>query len=62
VEEAKTQRRELDETVADKPEAVAYVARLEQMVGEQQRVPTGEEIAQEVERFLRENTDPFGDD
>jgi len=62
VEDAKEQRRELDETVAGKPEAVAYVQRLEQMVGEQQRVPTGEEIAQEVERFLRENTDPFGDD
>jgi hypothetical protein len=61
VDDAKEQRRELDETVADKPEAVAYVQRLEQMVGEQQHVPTGEEIAQEVERFLRENTDPFGD-
>ena len=60
-DEAKEQRRELDETVAGKPEAVAYVKRLEQMVGEQQHVPTGEEIAQEVERFLRENTDPFGD-
>jgi hypothetical protein len=61
VDDAKEQRRELDETVADKPEAVAYVQRLEQLVGEQQHVPTGEEIAQEVERFLRENTDPFGD-
>jgi hypothetical protein len=61
VDDAKEQRRELDETVADKPEAVAYVQRLEQMVGEQHHVPTGEEIAQEVERFLRENTDPFGD-
>ena len=61
VDETKEQRRELDETVAEKPEAVAYVRRLEQMLGEQQRVPTGEEIAQEVERFLRENTDPFGD-
>jgi hypothetical protein len=62
VDEVKEQRRELDETVASKPEAVAYVQRLEQMVGEQQRVPTGEEIAQEVERFLREATEgPFGD-
>lgn len=62
VDSAQEQRRELDETVAAKPEAVAYVQRLEQMVEAQQRVPTGEEIAQEVERFLRENTEgPFGE-
>ncbi len=63
VDAAMEQRRELDDTVASKPEAVTYVQRLEEMVAEQQRVPTGEEIAREVERFLRENTDgPFGDD
>jgi predicted ATP-grasp superfamily ATP-dependent carboligase len=62
VDDAAQQRRELDATVADKPEALAYVRRLEEIVGSQQTVPSGEEIAQEVERFLRENTEnPFGD-
>jgi len=61
VDEAAEQRRELDATVAEKPEAVAYLQRLEELVGEQQTIPSGEQIASEVERFLRENTDPFGD-
>lgn len=61
VDLAAEQRRELDATVAEKPEAVAYLQRLEELVGEQQTIPSGEQIASEVERFLRENTDPFGD-
>lgn len=61
VDMAAEQRRELDATVAEKPEAVAYLQRLEELVGEQQTIPSGEQIASEVERFLRENTDPFGD-
>jgi proteasome assembly chaperone (PAC2) family protein len=56
-EEARNQRAQLDEIVDARPEAKAYVERLEQMADEQQ-VPSGEEIAAELERFLRETTDP----
>jgi proteasome assembly chaperone (PAC2) family protein len=56
-EEARTQRAQLDQIVDARPEAKAYVERLEQMAEEQQ-VPSGEEIAAELERFLRETTDP----
>ena len=56
-EEARNQRAELDQIVDARPEAKAYVERLEQMADEQQ-VPSGEEIAAELERFLRETTDP----
>lgn len=56
-EEARTQRSQLDEVVDARPEAKAYVERLEQMAAEQE-VPSGEEIAAELERFLRETTDP----
>jgi len=62
IDDAAEQRRELDATVAAKPEAVAYLQRLEELVARQQTIPSGEEIALEVERFLRENTEnPFGD-
>jgi proteasome assembly chaperone (PAC2) family protein len=56
-EEARNQRAQLDQIVDARPEAKAYVERLEQMADEQQ-VPSGEEIAAELERFLRETTDP----
>jgi proteasome assembly chaperone (PAC2) family protein len=55
-EEARTQRAQLDQIVDARPEAKAYVERLEQISAEQ--VPSGEEIAAELERFLRETTDP----
>jgi PAC2 family protein len=55
-EEARTQRTQLDQIVDARPEAKAYVERLEQMSAEQ--VPSGEEIAAELERYLRETTDP----
>ncbi len=54
VDRAADQRRELDETVAAKPEALEYLQRLEQIATDQQTLPSGEEIAAEVERFLRE--------
>lgn len=54
VDLAAEQRRELDETVAAKPEALEYLHRLEQIATEQQTLPSGEEIAAEVEKFLRE--------
>jgi hypothetical protein len=52
-EEALAQRRRLDAAVAADEDSRAYVERLEQMTGEQQRLPSGDEIASEIERFLR---------
>jgi proteasome assembly chaperone (PAC2) family protein len=56
-EEARNQRSQLDQIVDARPDAKAYVERLEQMAADQV-VPSGEEIASELERFLRETTDP----
>jgi len=51
-EDAQQQRIELDGLVAARPDARAYLERLEASVSEEQ-VPSGEEIAAEIERFLR---------
>jgi PAC2 family len=48
-----TQRAEIDEAVAARPESRDYVTRLEELTDEA-RVPSGEDLAAEVERFLRE--------
>lgn len=58
-EEANRQRRRLDRAVAADPDAVSYVAALEhrydeRMVGE---LPSGDELAAELERFLRDQGD-----
>ncbi|MFA5787546.1 MAG: PAC2 family protein [Actinomycetota bacterium] len=50
---AAEQRVELDALVAQRPEAKEYVERLE-MLNSEQRIPTGDEIAAEIERFLGE--------
>jgi PAC2 family len=47
------QRERLDAAVAADDDSRAYVARLEQMSGEEQRLPSGDELATEIERFLR---------
>jgi hypothetical protein len=52
-EEALAQRKRLDAAVAADDDSRAYVARLEQMTGEEQRLPSGDELASEIERFLR---------
>jgi len=52
-EEAIGQRDRLDAAVAADDDSRAYVARLEQMAGEDQRLPSGDELATEIERFLR---------
>jgi len=52
-EEAQQQRAQLDAMVADRPEAASYLERLESLVSEES-VPSGEEIAAEIERFLRQ--------
>ena len=51
-EEAITQRSNLDDLVSAQPEARDYLERLEQ--GPVEDVPSGDEIASEIERYLRE--------
>ena len=52
-EDALAQRERLDAAVAADDDSRAYVERLEQMTGEEQRLPSGDELASEIERFLR---------
>lgn len=51
-QEVAGQRKALDQIFAANPEASEYLERLEGMMGEQQ-IPPAENIAEEVERFLR---------
>ncbi len=51
-QEAEAHRTRLDELVAQQPEAREYLERLESLSGEE-RLPSGDEIATELERFLR---------
>jgi len=64
IELAKEQRARLDAVVAERPEARAYVDQLE-AAGPPPLVPPGEDIASEIERFLRDatgdNRNPFDD-
>jgi hypothetical protein len=53
-EAAAAQRATLDEAVAQDEDATAYLARLESLLGAE-RIPSGEEIASEIERFLRDS-------
>jgi len=57
-EEALAQRERLDAAVAADDDSRAYVARLEQIAGEDQRLPSGDELASEIERFLRGESGP----
>jgi hypothetical protein len=61
-EEAQSQRSRLDTLVDSQPEARAYLERLESLASEDQ-IPSGDEIASEIERFLRqaggEGPNPF---
>jgi len=58
VDEAMQERTRLDEVVAERPEAQAYLDRLESLPPPE-AIPSADGIAAEVERFLRETT---GDD
>jgi hypothetical protein len=51
-EEDARQRVTMQEIIAANPEAEAYLEKLQTMAGEQE-IPPGENIAEEVERFLR---------
>jgi hypothetical protein len=52
LEQAAVHRRRLDEAVAADEDSQSYVERLENMVDEE-RIPSGDELASEIERFLR---------
>jgi hypothetical protein len=52
-EQAMSQRQRLDAAAASDDDTREYIERLERMIGEEQRIPSGDEIAQEFERFLR---------
>ncbi len=63
-EEARTQRTRLDQIVADQPEALEHVRALEGMNADERAV-SGEELASEIERYLRDNAPdrkPFEED
>lgn len=56
-EQAMSQRERLDNAAASDDDTREYIERLERMAGEEQRIPSGDEIAQEFERFLRNQGD-----
>ncbi|MFH1104881.1 MAG: PAC2 family protein [Actinomycetota bacterium] len=60
VDDAATQRRELDSALEDQPAVAQVVEQLEALYDRAGEVATGEEIAAEIERFLRDRTP--GDD
>jgi hypothetical protein len=51
-QEDESQRQTLQQIFSANPEATSYLERLESIMG-QQTIPPGENIAEEVERFLR---------
>lgn len=53
-DEAQAHRLQLDTVIADQPEAQEHVRQLEEMNAEQRTV-SGEELASEIERYLREH-------
>lgn len=61
-EEGESARAHLDELVADNPEHITMVRQLEAEYDEtargQAELPTGDEIADELQRYLREQDDP----
>jgi len=54
IEAARVQREQLDTAVAEQPDIQTHVERLETMLPDIQNVPSGESIAAEIERFLRD--------
>jgi hypothetical protein len=57
------QRQQLDATVATQPDSQAYLERLEQIAAAQGEIPSADDIAAQVERFLQdaaEGDEPFG--
>jgi hypothetical protein len=55
---AQRERLRYDAAAAADPETQEMIARLEAMTGEEElRLPTGDELAREIQRFLRDQTD-----
>jgi PAC2 family protein len=54
-DDAATQRERLDAAVAEDDDSREYLSRLEALATEE-RMPTGDELATEIERYLREQT------
>ena len=54
-DEARAHRKQLDSAIEDQPEAQEHVRQLEEMNAEQ-RIISGEELASEIERYLRDNS------
>jgi len=52
IDEAASQRRQLDEIVEGRPDVKEYLERLEQLDPDE-RIPSGDDLAAEIERFLR---------
>jgi hypothetical protein len=52
-EEARTQRLRLDSAIEDDDDARSYLERLEALPGAE-RIPSGDELATEIERYLRD--------
>ena len=61
VEQAQAQRERLDAAVAADDDAREYLQRLEALAGEE-RMPSGDELASEIERFLSETGREAGGD
>ncbi len=59
-DDAATWERMVDEAIADSPEAAAYVPELEARYDRQtaEQIPSSDDLAAEVERYLRELEDP----
>jgi hypothetical protein len=53
-DDASDQRRTLDGIVAERPEVKEYVERLEEIQPSAGRVPSGDELAAEIERYLKD--------
>lgn len=65
VDRVSEQRQQLDATVAAQPDSQAYLERLENIASAQGEIPSADDIAAQVERFLREaaeGEEPFGPD
>jgi hypothetical protein len=56
-DEALAQRERLDAAIAEDEDSREYLARLEAMAGEE-RMPSGDELASEIERYLQGRTGP----
>jgi len=62
VDRVAEQRQQLDATVASQPDSRAYLERLETIAAAQGEIPSADDIAAQVERFLQdaaEGEEPF---